>query len=117
MFSGDRERVHWEQMGYLAQKTNRGNNLAKNYKDDKRLFLKISGKMDSPSLNYWPLNMIFLFAYFEKSHHIQVQYGYKSKILGILYPNQHSSTIWLQIKISGSLYTIQHLLKAGKSHH
>ena len=52
MFSGGRERVHWELMDYLAQKTNRGNILAKNYKDDKRLFLKISGKMDSQSLNY-----------------------------------------------------------------
>ena len=53
-------------------------NSATNYKNDDRLFMKISGKTDSPSLSYWPLDMIFHFGYYE-NHHIQMQYDYKVK--------------------------------------
>ena len=64
--------------------------------DKDLLLLKVSGKPNSASLNYWPLNMVFRFSYFEESHHIQLQI---------------KKAIWLQTEILQILYQTENFLK------
>ena len=65
--------------------------------DKDLLLLKVSGKPNSASLNYWPLNMVFRFSYLEESYHIQLQV---------------EIAVWLQTKISQILYQTENFLKA-----
>ena len=64
--------------------------------DKDLLLLKVSGEPNSASLNYWPLNMVFRFSYFEESHHIQLQI---------------KKAIWLQTEILQILYQTENFLK------
>lgn len=59
------------------------------------LLLKVSEKMEGPSLSYWPLD---IFRYFEEIHDIQ---------------SQIEISIWLQTKISESLSEIEHFQKVS----